>query len=73
MFLQCGHKGFYPPSGALLLKCDRILYIQVRKFDLSNSKLTEDDVVIMASDGLWERLSNEKVIKWTAVFTIDDI
>ncbi|XP_020618959.1 protein phosphatase 1H-like [Orbicella faveolata] len=33
---------------------------EVRKFDLSNSKLTEDDVVIMASDGLWERLSSEK-------------
>lgn len=49
--------------------CYDILYIQVRKFDLSNSKLTEDDVVIMASDGLWERLSSEKVIKWTAGFT----
>lgn len=33
---------------------------EVRKFDLSSSKLTEDDVIIMASDGLWERLSSEK-------------
>lgn len=33
---------------------------EVRKFDLSNSKITDDDVVIMASDGLWERLSSEK-------------
>lgn len=33
---------------------------EVRKFDLSSSKITEDDVVIMASDGLWERLSSEK-------------
>nr|XP_058969527.1 protein phosphatase 1J-like [Pocillopora verrucosa] len=33
---------------------------EVRKFDLSSCKLTEDDVVIMASDGLWERLSSEK-------------
>jgi len=43
--------------------------MQVQKFDLSNSKLTEDDVIIMASDGLWERLSNEKVLKWTAGHT----
>ena len=28
---------------------------------MSSSKLTEDDVIIMASDGLWERLSSEKV------------
>ena len=38
------------------------MYFQVKKFDLSNSKLTEDDVIIMASDGLWERLSSEKVL-----------
>lgn len=41
---------------------------QVRKFDLSSCKLTEDDVVIMASDGLWERLSSEKVMKLVLYF-----
>lgn len=41
---------------------------QVRKFDLSSCKLTEDDVVIMASDGLWERLSSEKVMKLALYF-----
>ena len=40
-----------------------LLYLQVRKFDLSSSKLTEDDVIIMASDGLWERISSEKVLR----------
>ena len=44
------------------------MYFQVRKFDLSSSKLTEDDVIIMASDGLWERLSSEKVRLYLKVF-----
>lgn len=31
-------------------------------YDLTSVQHDEDDVLIMASDGLWERLSNEKVL-----------
>ena len=71
VFLQRRRKDVQPPLASV--RCSvlnvTLFLVQVRKFDLSNSKLTEDDVIIMASDGLWERLSSEKVLKWTAGHT----
>ena len=39
-----------------------LLCIQVIVYDLSTETIDENDVLIMATDGLWERVSNEKVI-----------
>ena len=72
-----GHRkiSFMPHSGLIVERKPLYRYMclfsyssQVRKFDLSSCKLTEDDVVIMASDGLWERLSSEKVMKLALYF-----
>ena len=30
-------------------------------YDLSDETIDENDVLIMATDGLWERVSNERV------------
>lgn len=35
---------------------------EVCVYDLSSKKFSIDDVLVMASDGLWERFSNEKVL-----------
>lgn len=31
-------------------------------FDLSSKTSTDNDALIMATDGLWERVTNEKVM-----------
>ena len=36
---------------------------EVRVHDLSTQKYTEKDIFIMASDGLWERLTNEEALE----------
>lgn len=37
------------------------LLFQVTIYDLSSETIDENDVLIMATDGLWERVSNERV------------
>lgn len=45
--------------------CQRIagLNFQVTVLDMDQLELQEDDVVIMATDGLWDVLSNEQVAR----------
>ena len=35
---------------------------QVKIYDMSSETITQNDVLIMATDGLWERVTNDKVM-----------
>ena len=49
------------------------LSLQVKVFDLSKCEASDDDVLIMASDGLWERVTNTKVRIHSLIFMISAV
>ena len=61
---------------SLLLLCCLVMWLsQVRVYDLDR-RHSKDDLLVIASDGLWERLTNEEagevVDRWTSQLSQDD-
>lgn len=56
----------HPPSPLLTLQSPRSF--QVRVYDLSRYEHGADDVLILATDGLWDVLSNEEVAEAVTQF-----